>query len=105
VTRALYILPIVVLGLSVAWFGLMRAPVMTESDIIDTYARHWVIQAGEGAAPTDCAARPLVQERASGPRDLLAITCENARDATVFVVDRRGFLIDPATLGIDGAAL
>lgn len=60
-SRWLLVLPVLALIAAVAGIGLMlggRAVLTTETEVIEQVAARYLTEAGAGAVPADCAARP-----------------------------------------------
>ena len=56
------IAPFVALLLLAAYMGLRMGETVSDTEIVTHFAAHYVTQTGNGAAVTDCVARPSAQE-------------------------------------------
>lgn len=94
--RRLVLLATGVLVLPAAYFGYRLGSVPTETEIINRYAAIHVQLAGDGAAATDCAARPH-----EDPAIRMVITCQGPNGTgAVFYAGKRGEAL-PAPEGPD----
>ena len=87
----LVLLAVIILGLPAAYFGYRLGHVPSDTEVIEAYAAQFVRDGGDGAAATDCMARPH-----DHPDVRMVITCL-APDGTsaIYHAGQRGQPVTP----------